>query len=293
MDEESYSTRIGILQVEINRVSVSFARISIRPADVRCLIERIELQPMPLPLIGVTVENVDCSITSGKYESNLAYSRAISAAGGLPVLLPQEVEMAVEYVDRCDGLLLTGGADLVSERFGVQAHPQSRSIEPHRQDFELALLDAVSARPRFPVLGVCLGMQLMAVHAGGRMNQHLPDTQSNSIEIHQNNNPHGVVVRVTKSPLIGNCDQQGWSPDFADKVISSHHQAVVEAGRLRVIGHSMDGVIEAIDDPDRLFYVGVQWHPERGGDGFFNLGLFKRFINACAPRHQYLPQSAK
>ena len=248
---------------------------------------------VPLPLIGVTVENVECSITSGKYESNLAYSQAISAAGGLPVLLPQEVALAEEYVDRCDGLLLTGGADLLSERFGVPAHPLSCRIEPRRQDFELALLNAVTARPRFPVLGICLGMQLMAVNAGGRMNQHLPDTQENANEIHQNNNPHGVVVGIKTSPLIGDCDGSGWPPDFADSVISSHHQAVVDAGRLRVIAHSVDGVIEAIDDPDRPFYVGVQWHPERGGDGFFNLGLFKRFINACAPRHQYLPQSAK
>ena len=70
------------------------------PATIAC---------MTRPLIGITIDNVESDIASGRYESNVAYSRAVVAAGGLPLLLPQEVELAVQYVDLCDGLMLTGG----------------------------------------------------------------------------------------------------------------------------------------------------------------------------------------
>ena len=246
------------------------------PATIAC---------MTRPLIGITIDNVESDIASGRYESNVAYSRAVVAAGGLPLLLPQEVELAVQYVDLCDGLMLTGGGDARTEGFGVPAHPQARCIEPRRQAFELALLDALAKRPQHPVLGVCLGMQIMALHAGGRMNQHLPDTLANAVEEHQNNHQHAIVVGVAASALLA---LPGGVPlseeDLASQaVVSSHHQAVEDAGRLRIIATSTDGVIEAIDDPARLFYLGVQWHPERS-EGLFNLDLIRRFVGVCARR---------
>lgn len=85
---------------------------------------------MTRPLIGITVDNVLSDIASGRYESNVAYSRAVVEAGGLSLLLPQEVELAAAYVDLCDGLLLTGGDDARTEGFGVPAHALSRCIEP-------------------------------------------------------------------------------------------------------------------------------------------------------------------
>lgn len=262
---------------------------------------------MTRPLIGITVDNVDSSIASGKYESNLEYSRAVAEAGGLPILLPQEVELAEYYVSLCDGLMLTGGDDVRTEAFGVPAHPQSRCIDPQRQAFDLALLDALAKKPQRPVLGVCMGMQLMSLHAGGRMNQHLPDTLANAVEIHQNNHPHGIVVHFADTALrdpagrLAAERQTGEprsTPEFpsnhevADSsnqtVVSSHHQAVEDAGRLRVIAHSVDGVIEAVDDPDRPYYVGVQWHPERDA-GYFNQDLIRRFVDTCTRRHAYFP----
>lgn len=248
---------------------------------------------MKRPLIGITVDNIDNDIASGRYESNVAYSAAVAEAGGLPLLLPQQVELAAAYVELCDGLMLTGGDDARTEAFGDPAHPQSRCIEPRRQAFELALLDALANAPQRPVLGVCLGMQMMALHAGGRLNQHLPDSLANAVEEHQNNHQHGVVVRITESALLtfpsgkplSNSDLCGAT------VVSSHHQAVENAGRLRVTATSPDGVIEVIDDPARPFYVGVQWHPERGL-GLFNLDLIRRFVAVCAASRTgtYLPQ---
>ncbi len=246
---------------------------------------------MTRPVIGITVDNVENSIASGKYECNLAYCRRVVEAGGLPVMLPQEVESATYYVDLCDGLLLTGGDDARTEAFGVPAHPLSRCIEPRRQEFELALLDALTRKPHRPVLGVCLGMQIMALHAGGRMNQHLPDTLVNAVEVHQNNYRHAIVIGIATSALLASTDHllRLSSEDLSSQtVVSSHHQAVNNAGRLLVVATSPDGVIEAIDDPLRHFYVGVQWHPERS-DGALSLDLIKRFVDVCARRSEYLP----
>jgi putative glutamine amidotransferase len=241
---------------------------------------------MTRPLIGITVDNVESNSASGKYESNIAYSRMIAEAGGLPWLLPQEIELAADYVERCDGLMFTGGDDVRSEMFHIPAHPQARCIDLGRQTFELALFDALAKTPERPVLGICFGMQLMAMHAGGRMNQHLPDTLPNAVEEHQNNHYHAVIIGTRESAMLtGPAGVVQLTDEELDQhcVVSSHHQAVENAGRLRVIAVSTDGVIEAIDDPALPYYVGVQWHPERG-QGLLNFDLIKRFVATCKSR---------
>lgn len=236
---------------------------------------------MARPLIGITVDNVENSTASGKYESNIDYSRAVVDAGGLPVLMTQDVELAAQYVECCDGIMLTGGYDVRPEEFGIPRHPLSCCMEPERQAFELALLAALARQPQRPVLGVCLGMQMMAMHAGGRMNQHLPDTLTNAVEVHQDNHQHPIVIGIPESVLLAGVQRTDYS---IETVASSHHQAVIDPGHLRIIATSPDGVIEAIDDPSRAFYLGVQWHPERS-DGLFNRELIKRFVHACICRH--------
>ena len=257
------------------------------------------------PLIGITIDNLD----PDRYVSNIAYSQRIAEAGGLPLLLPQDVNLAAHYVELCDGILLTGGPDARLEGFGIERHPMSECIEPRRQEFEMALLNALAKRPERPVLGICLGMQLMSLHAGGRMNQHLQDVLSAEVEEHQNNNRHKIVVEVLDSVLLRTVGSRvaesvlqsgGLTPEQArgltspaqkvirsddfdlsnQTVVSSHHQAVEDAGRLRVVARSTAGVIETVDDPARFFYLGVQWHPERG-EGLFNRDLLKRFVDIC------------
>jgi putative glutamine amidotransferase len=78
-----------------------------------------------------------------------------------------------------------------------------------------------------------------------------------------------VMLRSTAAPAAGTT------------IVSAHHQGVTDPGRLRTVALAPDGVIEAIDDPKRPFYVGVQWHPERGGDDALSLGLLRRFVDAC------------
>jgi len=228
-------------------------------------------------IIGITVDNRDNTAASGRYESTIAYSRAVADAGGIPVLLPHEPSLAHVYVGQCDAIILTGGVDPDTKSFGQPTHPKARSLDARRQAFELALLGACDRRQDQPVLGVCLGMQLMALHRGGRLHQYLPDVLDDPGK-HQGSRLHPIIPLVSDSvlsPLQGHGSSAQWM------VVSEHVQAVADPGKLRAIAAAPDNVIEAIDDPARPFYLGVQWHPERGDESAVNLGLFKQLVAAC------------
>jgi len=239
--------------------------------------------PNTPPTIGITVDNRDNDAGSGVYESAIRYSDAVVRAGGLPVLLPHAVELASTYVQRCDGLILTGGADPVMEQFGCATDGRARRIDQRRQAFELALLKAVDQRRAeaidntddTAVLGVCLGMQLMALHHGAQLDQYMPESMGEDAAlIHYNNREHALVFEHTDSVLGSS----------AQPIISSHRQRITDSGRLRTVARAEDGTIEAIDDPGRPFYIGVQWHPERRDSGVedpLSLGLICRLVQAA------------
>ncbi len=183
------------------------------------------------------------------------------------MILPANEDAAAEVVGRCDGVLLSGGDDPIMEAFGEATHPAATTIDPRRQDGELAVIRALDARPEVAVLAVCLGMQLLGLHAGGSLHQHLDDVLEDA-DVHKDDRVHGVEGSIGTG-----------------LVTSWHHQALADAGRLEVIGRAPDGVIEAVADVDRPFCVGVQWHPERTANSGLGSGLVRRFVDACAPKH--------
>lgn len=217
------------------------------------------------PIIGITPDTGRSASGALRYEVASAYCSAIAAAGGSPLVLPHIVERIDAYVRLCAGFVFTGGDDPATEAFGEATHPRARRMDAQRQAFELALLAAIDARkPTAAVLGVCLGMQLMALHAGGRLHQHLPDVLGQeAASLHLNNREHAVR----------------FDDGRVERVISHHHQAVADAGAMKVVARACDGVIEAIAAPDRPMRVGVQWHPERMAD---DGGLFARLVAAAA-----------
>jgi putative glutamine amidotransferase len=228
-------------------------------------------------VIGISIDNRENSLDAGKYESPIGYSRSVAAAGGLPLLLPQEAGLAAQFVAMVDGLILTGGDDPHMEAFGDQTHAACNLIEPQRQAMDLALLQAASKREGLPVLGICLGMQLMALTAGARMIQHLPDEIGEAAECHQGKKWHDVTL-CREDTVLADAMDEGQT---RAAVVSAHHQGFTNSGRLRAVAHTDDGVVEAIDDPARAYWLGVQWHPERGGAGPLNARLFASFVDAC------------
>ncbi len=222
-----------------------------------------------------------------RYELAVAYIDAVSRSGGVPIVLPQQPQHAAGYALRCDGLMLTGGDDPAMEPFGEPTDPRARVIDPQRQAFELALLAAAAEKQDLAVLGICLGMQLMALAAGGRLDQYMPDHLAAACD-HQDDHRHAVVSEVPDSVIA---HLMGSAPGGDGlTVVSSHRQAVTDPGRLRCIARSADGVIEAVDDPARPFYVGVQWHPERGGDEPLSLGLIGAFVRAARNARSTAPR---
>lgn len=214
---------------------------------------------MLLPVIGIT-----CDIRDDRFSAAPNCASAVAEAGGLPVLLPCLAHCSPGYVDRCDGIILSGGDDPIMENWGISTHDQAKPIAHERQAFELALLEALNAELDRPVLGICLGMQLMGLHRGGTLDQHLPSTLDTADQ-HWGKREH---------PVFGSLGQ--------GMVHSHHRQAIIDPGDLTVVATAPDGVIEAIRDDQRPFYLGVQWHPERTADHHLGLALIRQLVDAAA-----------
>jgi putative glutamine amidotransferase len=214
------------------------------------------------PLIGLTPA---VEIRDGRtiVRVNATYLEMLVAAGGAPVVLTPDPSLADEFVDRLDGVVLTGGPDIDTRPFGVPLHERSEPMDPRRQAFDFAMLAALDRRRERAALGICLGMQEMGVHAGCPLIQHLGDALPDA-ERHGNDNTHAVRSRFGDGP-----------------VASWHHQALGDAGRFEIAARSDDGLIEGIRDPERPFYVGVQWHPERTTDPILGLGVMRALVEAA------------
>ena len=231
---------------------------------------------MPAPVIGLTTYREDAAWGVWHQRADLLpaqYAEAVEATGGVPVLLPPAAQQgsADAVVARLDGLVISGGADVEPGRYGADPHPRTAGWRPDRDAWEVALLDAADA-VGLPVLGVCRGMQVLAVHGGGRLEQHLPDVVD-----HQGHSPGGDefgAVEVVTAPgtrvsrLVGD----------RLSVNCHHHQAVRDHPGHVAAAHAADGTLEAIERPGDRFVVGVQWHPETAAD----VGLLAGLVRAAA-----------
>jgi putative glutamine amidotransferase len=190
-----------------------------------------------------------------------SYARAVQRAGGLALMLPPDpllVEQPGEALDRLDGLVLAGGCDIDPATHGSQPHPTVAGTSPERDRFELAL--AASAIERdMPLLGICRGMQMLNVAQGGGIEQHLPDVVGHERHRHTPGAFADHEVRLEPGSLAARV-----VGGEREAVKSHHHQAVAGLGAgLVASGWSVDdGVVEAIELPERRFALGVLWHPE-------------------------------
>ena len=226
---------------------------------------------MSRPLIAIAPDVYEPTPGSVRAQCSLTYARAVYAAGGEPIILAPLVELVPDYLKRFDAFVLTGGDDPRTEPFGVPTDPRATPVHAARQAFDTALIAALLQRPDIPTLAICLGMQMMALLAGGRLNQHLPDTLATHAH-HRHDAVHPIVPTPGQSELT------------PGPVTSHHRQAVADAGQLAILATSDDGVIEAVCLPGAPMFMGVQWHPERTADPRLGRGLFERLVQVARHR---------
>jgi len=237
------------------------------------------------PVIGITTYRQEASWgTWQRVEADLLpsdYARSIERAGGVPLLLPPVAApgAAGDVLARLDGLLIAGGADVNPARYGQEPDPSTGSGTvggrwyDDRDAWELALL-AEAERIRLPLLGICRGMQIMAVAAGGSLVQHLPDVVGHG--------EHGGGPTSYGSASV-RIDAEGRVAELVAREITvpvHHHQAVAQHPGYRPVAHDADGVLQAMEAEGERFAVGVQWHPETDEDP----GLFDGLIAAARER---------
>lgn len=211
------------------------------------------------------------------------YVRSVSDAGGVPILIPTltDVDRSTDFAATIDALMLTGGEDVSPLTFAEEPRVELGPIDLKRDRWELALLAACEERG-VPILGVCRGLQVMNVHRGGTLYQDIPAETGSSLGHGAFHDPmeslHHTIRIEAGSRLAAIFDR-------SELVVNSfHHQAVREVGRnLVVTARAADDVIEGAEDPDRAFYLGVQFHAEALPpiDSYY-LRLFSAFVEAAA-----------
>jgi putative glutamine amidotransferase len=231
------------------------------------------------PVIGVSCYGERASWGAWDVDAvvlHRAYVEVLEAAGAAVVIVPPMTDEATidSIVSRLDGLVLAGGADVNPADYGAQAHATTDRPRLDRDRTERHLYRAARDEG-LPVLGICRGMQVMAVESGGSLIQDLPDA---GYGLAHREKP-GAFTEHGATFTTGSLIARVLGATEAT-VNSSHHQAVGEPGGLTVTGLAADGTVEVLEDPDAAFVLGVQWHPEMSGDR----RLFEALVHAAHRR---------
>ena len=234
---------------------------------------------MKKPIIGITP---DYSEEEQTLTLPIAYLSSVEKAGGVPLILPHTTdrETAEALCARCDGFLFSGGADLDPKIYGEEPIPELGKVSPTRDTTDL-LYGEIADISGKPVLGICRGAQLLNVGRGGSLYQDLSAQWENGeLLSHCQTEPGTVTVHsafAKEKSLVA----KAYGTDFS--VNSFHHEAVRTPGAgLTVTAKASDGVIEALEDKNRRFFVLTQWHPEKMYDvSEGSQKLFRLFIEAC------------
>jgi putative glutamine amidotransferase len=232
-----------------------------------------------MPLVGISTYRQDADWSSWKSVVAdiipAAYAESVAAVGAAAVLVPpvESADAARAIVGRLDALIIAGGADVNPLRYGAAPDAAVTRWYDDRDASEMWLLDA-ARDVSLPVLGICRGMQIMAVHAGGALIQHLPDALGHALhsglgneygEIPVNVEPGHRISALVDPTLIAQCH---------------HHQAVASHPGFVATARDSDGVLQAMESDGDRFELAVQWHPETGQDK----GLFAGLVAAARAR---------
>ena len=209
----------------------------------------------PRPLIGISANTADIDLTLRR-----VYCDQIVRAGGVPMVLPpvDDAEVLINMLEGIDGLVLTGGADYNPLWYGEQPEKELHTINSTRDLPEL-LLTRLAFNRQIPILGICRGVQTMAIALGGNLVQDLKTPLKHGQDAPRSEATHSVTI-TEGSTLYSLYGQETFVNSF-------HHQAVKDCGsHLHVVATAPDGVIEAVESTEQKALMGVQWHPEWMGD---------------------------
>lgn len=234
------------------------------------------------PLIGLT--------PGYDYDKNMSYVKngyweAVQKAGGIPVLLtlfPEYEDVLDEMLERCDGILATGGPDLDAKYYNEINLNFNQEISPIRDSLEMYIIKKAIACNK-PVLGICRGAQVINVAFGGSLYQDInSQVKGRDLIKHCQNAPkwyptHNVFIAA--GTKVWNCFNES-----SIAVNSFHHQAIKDvAPGLIASSQADDGIIESIESLNHKFVVGVQWHPElMWKENPVFLKLFEAFIASAS-----------
>lgn len=243
------------------------------------------------PIIGINCSfgfDHDADPPRARATLSAAYSDAVLAAGGLPVLFPvlpePDTALLDELLARVDAFVLTGGYDLDPRHYGENPHPQTETMHPRREAFDLALIHRLEEL-RKPTLAICLGFQMLHVLRGGKLVQHIDDLPTQPRIVHHLPREQSAFHEVQIAPESLLAEIVGMS---VLEVNSRHHQAVAplhQGSNLRAVAHARDGLVEASEDTrDGRFLLAVQWHPENLIDRWPHRRLFEAVVAAAGGR---------
>lgn len=216
-------------------------------------------------IIGVFADTM--SYSSGSFPNvekqyvNHRYIQAIDQNGAIPLVIPciEEKEKLFQLIDRCDGLLFPGGEDVDPKQYSEEPHQSLGEIKPELDEFLIAAI-RYAVKTKKPCLGICKGMQLFVVAAGGTLYQDIYSQYETPPLLHNQQAKRDYEIhKVSIDPSSRLCRILGGTEIGTN---SMHHQSVKHPGKaLRITARTSDGIVEAVEDEDGLL-LGVQWHPE-------------------------------
>ncbi len=227
------------------------------------------------PVIGITSRY---TIDKKHYNLPDAYTKAVQRNGGTPVILPPLFDIDQDQLlGLVDGILFTGGPDVDPILYGEEPLPKQGGIDPLRDEVEISMAKK-ALKGEKPVLGICRGLQVLNVAAGGTLIQDIGSQIDKPLKHRQSAQTYYGTHHVT-------LDEGSRAREIfgMDKILpnSFHHQACKDpAPGFKVTGRAPDGVIEVLEIDNPVWMMCVQWHPEHMDDPVMNK-LFKSFIDAC------------
>lgn len=234
------------------------------------------------PIIGITAGKDRSDTSIQKICLIDKYSYAISASGGIPFVIPPDISnnSIDAIISRVDGIMITGGGDIETNRFNGQDHPRVYGVDAERDNLEIELVLAAKSTVK-PLLGICRGIQIINVALGGDLYTDIQDQKINPLkhdwfpDYPRDRLSHPIEVKS------GSLLNQILDISITD-VNSLHHQAIKNlSNKLSATSFAPDGIIEAVENGDHPFFLGVQWHPEWLFDYETTQKLFKAFIHAA------------